>query len=120
MAERRAEGRVQPGSRVRARRLNDYESRQRELTSAFVLPDDLRHWMTVRVDDDKDTADAVTLAVTAGRTVTLLTVEVPAEIERALRALLAEHQEELQHRLKLDMATNLLAMMTEGPGGDEG
>jgi hypothetical protein len=120
MAEqRRSAGRVQPGSRVRARKLNDYESRQRELTNAFVLPDDLRYWMTVRVDDDTDTQDVVTLAVTAGRTVTLLTVDVPAEVTRELRSLLAEHQEELQHRLKLDMATNLLAMMTEGPGGEE-
>ena len=114
-----AEGRTQPGSRLASRRLADYEARQRELTEAFVLPDDLRRWATVRVDDDPATPDLVTLAVTAGRTTTLLTVPVPDEVTKALRALLRENQDEIDHRLKMDLATNMLAMMAPGPQGEE-
>lgn len=109
MAER------QGGSRVQTRRMADYEARQAELTSAFVLPDDLRRWVTVRMDDNPDTDDTLTVGVQAGRTTTLLTMPIPGDVRRLLREVIKDNQDKVDSQLKLDLATNMLAFMGEPP-----
>jgi hypothetical protein len=106
MAERKV------GGRTSARRLRDYDARRRELTAAFNLPDGLRTWVTVRMDSDPETADTANVCAEAGQTRTVKTLELPAGLRRALEAFLAENREELEHQLKLDLATNLLASMS--------
>jgi hypothetical protein len=118
MAERRTEGQMRSGSRVTARRLRDFEERRRELTEAFVLPKDIRKWVTVRTDDDEETPDRVSVGASAGRTVTVVSYPLPAGLRKELREFLKEHDGDLEHQLKIDMASNLLAMMTGTQAGE--
>lgn len=115
MASSKSDGDVQPKSRVRVQRLADYEARRRELTDAFRLPPDLRTWATVRLDSDEGSEDAVSVGMAGGRTSTVMTVPIPAALRRALQEVLRDHKEELERQLKLDMATNMIALMNLRP-----
>lgn len=111
------------GGKTSTRRLRDYDARRREMTDAFNLPPDTRMWVTVRMDSDPDVDDSVSVCARAGQTNTIIPLTLPADLKRTLKALLDEHQGELEHRLKLDLATNLLAAMSgafDGAEDDEG
>lgn len=123
MAERRNEGRVGSGSRLRTERVSDYEARLRELTEAFTLPPDMREWVTVRYDPDADDETLrfrVTINGMAGRSVASLDVDGTDALSKTLEKLLDDHRDDLQARLKTDLATNLLAAMTAVPVREEG
>lgn len=105
--------------RLTTRRLKDYEARRKELVDAFNLPGDLRTWVTVRLDDDEGADDVVTIGAEAGLTKTVVPFPMPAEMRRLLRAFLADHREDLETQLKLDLATNLLAAMSGANVPDE-
>ena len=113
MAERRV------GGRTSTRRLRDYEARRRELTDAFNLPDDTRTWVTVRLDDDPETEDRASLSGRAGQTSAKLDFPIPGYLKEALERFRKDHRADLEHQLKLDLATNLLAAMSGAPGPDE-
>ena len=105
-------------SNVRARNIRDYHSRIRELTEAFNLPDDVREWVTVRVDPkspDDTLKYQVVLHAQAGRTVASVEVNGGAELRTTLTRLLAENRDDLHAQLKGDLAVNLMAGITEGP-----
>lgn len=115
MAERSVRG------QTTARRLRGYEAKRRELTDAFNLPDDTRVWLTVRIDTDPDTEDHISIGGSAGRTNTTVDMEIPADLRRALEKFLDSNRGEMEHQLKMDLATNLLASMSGAFGeGDEG
>jgi hypothetical protein len=122
MPERRNEGRMDNGSRLRAQRITDYAARLRELTEAFNLPDDVRRWATVRFDpdaEDETQRARVTVSAQAGRTVATVDVDVPAAVREALEKLIERNRDDLDARLKGDLATNLMAGMTAIPGREE-
>lgn len=111
MAERKNAGRVQ------ATPLRGYDARRRELVDAFNLPEGTREWVTVRYDPDHpDEAQRYTLSVcaTAGRTSTVVALDPREEgsLAKVLKELLDDNREELHRALKLDLATNLMAMST--------
>lgn len=113
MAERSVRGRTS------ARRLRGYEAKRRELTDAFNLPDDTRVWVTVRLDSDPDTEDRINVCGQAGSTNAVVTFDIPAALRKQLEAFLEENRGEMEHQLKMDLATNLLASMSGAFGGDE-
>ena len=100
-------------SRVQATPLRGYEARRNELVDVFNLPEGTREWATIRYDpnapDDQETL-TVNVCATAGRTSTTVGVDPDSGLVEVLKKLLEEHRETLHRQLKLDLATNLMAM----------
>jgi hypothetical protein len=115
MASSKSDGDVQPQSRVKTQRLANYEARRGELSDAFRLPPDHRTWVTVRLDRDPGMDDTVSLGIAAGRTSTVMPFPIPAALKRALQEVLRDHKDDLEAQLKLDMATNMIALMNLPP-----
>lgn len=99
---------------VQATPLRGYQDRRRELTEAFNLPSDVREWVTVRLDPqnpEETQQHTLNVCAQAGRTSTIVDFDLNdfPDLRKAVEKALDDNRDELHHRLKLDLATNLMA-----------
>lgn len=101
-------GRAQPTGRVSVRRVATPAHRfeVRQLLNAMQLPDDARVWAQV---DYEDGEAMVTVRAATGDVIGQVVVDAPAELRRALEAVVAEHRDAARDDLKRGLAYTMAA-----------